>query len=289
MNELREVFRRKSVDGSFKIGLQTKDYDFLETICMPRKKKTKVCISSQIGCGFACLHCRTGTVGLKRNLTSKEMVMQATIGLSYGIPESTPEIIYFGAGEPFLNFENVVESMYSLFDSVELIENYSQLQVSTSGVKGKILEYGKLKINPRLAVSIHSAIQKKREYLIPQSKNYGLTQLHGELMLYFQEKSQRIIVHYTLISGFNTDRESADSLFEYLKEFNCVVYLIPYNEYEGGIFLRPSLRESKDFLDRLLNKGVKAELRPSRGVDVGGACGQLVCNLEAKKRGSNKF
>ncbi len=246
------------------------------------------CFKRCIGCGYACLHCKTGTVGLKRNLTSEEMVIQAQTGLSYGKKGSRPEVIYFGSGEPFLNFENVIKSMHEIHERIEGIDNYNQLQVSTSGVPGKIIQFAQLNINPTLAISIHTANQEKRAYLIPQSVNYGLDKLYREVMYYQDKVGQQIIIHYTLIKGFNTDDESIEALHHYIKDFNCKVFVIPFNEYSRSLFQEPDQNEALNFINRLTELGHNAELRPSRGRDIAAACGQLVCKLEMKERGSNQ-
>lgn len=285
---LTQIATRKSEDGSVKIGLKTKDSNILESICLPREKKVKVCISSQIGCGFSCLHCKTGTVGFVRNLTPQEMFEQASKGLAFANVGSRPEIIYFGAGEPFLNFKNVIESMRLIKNKLPGFDSYQQLQASTSGVKGKILDFANLDIRPQLAISLHSAISSKREFLIPQSKGLPLTELRKELEYYLTKQDQRVIIHYSLIKDFNDDSISLKYLVDYLKGLNVIVYVIPFNPYQGGMFSRPNLEKGSDFVEEIKHKGIAADFRPSRGRDVGAACGQLTCDLRQKIKGSIK-
>ena len=283
---IAKLYSTYSDDGSARLGFETMDKNMIEAIYIPREGKVKICISSQVGCGFACLHCKTGTVGFLRNLSSEEMFEQARIGLDHAPKGSRPEVIYFGAGEPFLNYDNTISSMEKIYDRLHGFDSYQQIQVSTSGVKSRIIDFANLSITPQLAVSLHSAIKETRRSLIPQSKSFCLSDLKNELRYYADRVGQRIIIHYTLISDFNDDTESIDALTEYLKDLHCIVHVLPFNPYENSIFSRPVDEKGIFFVSELTKNGVSAEYRPSRGRDIGAACGQLVCGLPSKKKRS---
>jgi 23S rRNA (adenine2503-C2)-methyltransferase len=53
------------------------------------------------------------------------------------------------------------------------------------------------------------------------------------------------------------------------------VNLIPVNEFEGSEFRRPSEGRVLEFQKILLDSGVTAIVRKSKGADVLAACGQL--------------
>jgi 23S rRNA (adenine2503-C2)-methyltransferase len=53
------------------------------------------------------------------------------------------------------------------------------------------------------------------------------------------------------------------------------VNLIPFNEWPGSAFRRPPLPRILAFQRALLDAGLTATIRWSKGEDVGAACGQL--------------
>jgi 23S rRNA (adenine2503-C2)-methyltransferase len=277
----------QSSDGTSKLLLETVDGNFLETITLPGASKFKVCISSQLGCGFSCLHCKTGTVGLVRNLSIDEMVEQAMVGFIGANSQLVKEVLFFGAGEPFLNFANVVGAVRQLVELIDGLDSYGQIQISTSGVRGKILEFSRLDIDPVLAVSLHTAIAEKRERLIPQSAKYSVAQLRNDLLRYSERQKRIIIIQYTLIHAFNDTEKDIEELGSFLKDIPAVVHVRPFNPYEGGLFEQPSGKECRDFVNVLIESGINAKMKPSRGRDIGAACGHLVGTLTARRRGSS--
>ena len=71
-----EVLVSKDKD-SVKAKITLKDGLQIETVLMRHKdNRNTVCVSSQVGCPLGCLFCATGRMGLKRSLTTEEIVEQ---------------------------------------------------------------------------------------------------------------------------------------------------------------------------------------------------------------------
>jgi 23S rRNA (adenine2503-C2)-methyltransferase len=78
----------------------------IESVLMKHSdNRSTVCVSSQVGCPLACSFCATGTMGLKRNLTAEEIVMQVLLFMRI---HKVTNIVFMGMGEPFLNYDNVM-------------------------------------------------------------------------------------------------------------------------------------------------------------------------------------
>lgn len=70
--------RASSVDPFVKFTFRLHDGAIVETVRIPLEKagRFSVCVSSQVGCALACSFCATGTMGLKRNLETWEIIEQ---------------------------------------------------------------------------------------------------------------------------------------------------------------------------------------------------------------------
>ena len=56
---------------------------------------------------------------------------------------------------------------------------------------------------------------------------------------------------------------------------NCKINLIPFNEYPGSPYLRPTEHKIARFQSRLRGFGFDVFVRNEKGDDILGACGQL--------------
>ena len=228
-----------------------------------------MCISTQIGCTFNCKHCATAKIKFERNLTKEEIMEQIKMALDEAA-YSKIDIMFYGMGEPLLNYQNVFDAA----DEIKKLYKDKTLNffVSTSGVKDgieKIPDYF------NLSISLHVAIEEKREELIPQSRVYSLKPLKEDLVKYQKNNNKPITLHYCLIKNFNMDDEAKDALEEFCKDINEEVHVIPFNEFPASSFVRPSDEEAAKFVEDLCSRGINAKLKISRSRDIGGACGQL--------------
>ena len=258
-----------------KILLKLNDGNFVETVLMSvQPSEWTVCVSSQVGCPMNCAFCATGQGGFKRNLTAEEIVGQV---LAWGRPRVN-NIVFMGMGEPFLNWENVKESLRILIDKDLCNFGARSISISTVGLPGfskKLLESFP-QVN--LAVSLHFASDKKRLQFMPANKSLDLKGLKRELEGYFLASNRKVFLEYILFSGINDSEKDAKELADYIKTFSkkhlLHVNLINYNE-TGGKFHSVSLEHAQKFKNFLLRQKINCTVRKSLGVDIQGACGQL--------------
>src|SRR5580765_2985619 len=107
---LPEVERRTpSLDGSQKLVLKLADGARIQSVLMPDEDRLTLCVSTQVGCGFGCAFCLTGTMGLERNLTAGEIVGQVLAARqTLGAGGRITHIVYMGMGEPLANYAATV-------------------------------------------------------------------------------------------------------------------------------------------------------------------------------------
>ena len=76
ISHLETVKKQVSKDGTEKFLFELKDGNSIESVLIPERDHSTLCISSQVGCGMNCRFCLTGKLGLKRNLEPNEIIEQ---------------------------------------------------------------------------------------------------------------------------------------------------------------------------------------------------------------------
>src|SRR5216684_1811526 len=216
---LPEVERRTpSQDGSEKLVLRLGDGARIQAVLMPDEDRLTLCVSTQVGCGFGCAFCFTGTMGVERNLTAGEIVGQVMAARAGLLPGSRlTHIVYMGMGEPLANYAATVKSIRILTDPRGLALAPRRITVSTVGLVSGIERLAKENLRVNLAISLHATSN----------------------------------------------------------EIRGKINLIPFNDWEGSGFQRPPLQRILGFQAILLEHGIRATVRWSKGEDIGAACGQL--------------
>lgn len=266
----------KSEDGTQKFLFKLKDGSFIESVLMEsenkfNKKRKTVCLSTQVGCPFSCAFCATGKMGFKRNLLASEIVEQF---LFFDKIATINNVVLMGMGEPFLNYNNVKKFIEIISDEHGRAFGRRKITVSTSGIIDKIYQITDEIKSIKIAISLHSAIQEKRDMLMPQLKVFKLKDLKEAIAYYVNKTGNTITIEYILINGVNDSEKDAKALVNYLSNLKFVkVNLISYNEV-NGVPYKKSDREV-EFQRFLLEKGIRATLRISKGQSIKAACGQL--------------
>lgn len=269
-----EVTKQVSRDGSRKYLLQFSDGVAVETVGMPSRGKLAVCVSSQAGCGMRCAFCATGLAGLTRSLTAQEIVDQV-LHVQRDFGERVTSVVFMGQGEPFANYDAVVEALRMLNSPDGLNIGARHLTVSTCGVIPGIREFAKLPEQFTLAISLHSAVQGTRNQLMPGVKKYTLLRLHEALQDYVEKTGRRPTYEYAMIDGVNDTNPEMLTLCDFCEGTLCHVNLIQLNYIPDSPF-RPSPVEKVEKLQKMLaSRGIEATIRNSRGSDIDAACGQL--------------
>jgi 23S rRNA (adenine2503-C2)-methyltransferase len=275
---LPEVERETpSQDGSRKLVFRLGDERRVSAVLMPDDGRITLCLSTQVGCGFGCAFCLTGTMGLDRNLTAGEIVGQLIAAnrlLSDG--ERVTHIVFMGMGEPLANYANLVAALRILTDA-RLGLGYSprRITVSTVGLVPGIDRLGREDLKVNLAISLHAASDEVRGRIMPINRSWNLEALMAAVRRYPLGPRQRVFFEYVMLEDVNDGVEEARRLARLLRGVRAKVNLIPFNDWEGSGFRRPPLARILAFQAILLDAGITTTVRWSKGEDIGAACGQL--------------
>jgi len=241
-----------------------------------------VCISSQVGCVLDCPFCHTGTQGFEANLSAGEIIAQVLAikadlraePLSEALHSDITHIVYMGMGEPMANEASVFASIELLMDADGLNISRRRITISTSGLIPQIQRLGDT-YPVNLAISLHSAINDKRDTLVPINRKYPLQALRTCLNAYSIGKQRHITLEYVLLDQTNDQDEDLQALINFVNPERERVNLIQFNPYPGSPYTGTSKQHMKEFAQGLISKGIRATVRRSRGDDIMAACGQL--------------
>ena len=275
--DVPEIERRTpSQDGSQKLVLRYRDGARVQAVLMPDADRLTLCVSTQVGCGFGCAFCYTGTMGLERNLSAGEIVAQvvaARQGLAEGL--RITHIVYMGMGEPLANYTATVKSLQLLTDPQAFAFSPRRITVSTVGLVTGIERLAKENLRVNLAVSLHATSNEIRDRIMPVNRGFAIEELLAACRRFPLPFRQRMTFEYVLLDDVNDSVEDARRLVKLLKGIRGKINLIPFNDWEGSSFSRPPLARILDFQTVLLEHGIRATVRWSKGEDIGAACGQL--------------
>jgi 23S rRNA (adenine2503-C2)-methyltransferase len=266
-----------SQDGSVKYLFRLADGHTIESVLMPEKDHSTLCISSQVGCAQGCAFCLTGAGGFVRNLTLAEILSQVR-DIQWQMDREAPRlsnIVMMGMGEPLANYAAVVQAIEVLTNArCGLGFSTRKVTLSTVGLAPRILQLGQ-DVMVNLAVSLNAADDEIRNRLMPINRTFPLDVLMSACRGYALPKRRRITFEYILMEGVNDAVSDALKLVKLLHGIRAKVNLIPYNEHEKSVFRRPSVAVIERFQAVLMDKGMTAIIRNSKGQDIGAACGQL--------------
>ena len=261
-----------SSDGTQKYLFRLADGQSIESVRIPMDEgRNTLCISTQVGCAMQCSFCLTGTFGLIRNLSTAEIVNQVMASMKLG-PVSN--IVLMGMGEPLHNLDNVVKALNIFTHPDGLALSKRRVTLSTSGLVPEMLELGR-RVEVNLAVSLNATTDEVRNELMPVNRRYPLAQLMAACRAFPLRPHRRITFEYILIRGVNDSMEDAKRLVKLLHGVSAKVNLIPFNEHPGSAFRTPEAQQMDRFQSYLLDRGIVAIRRASKGQDISAACGQL--------------
>ena len=264
----------KDTDGTIKLQISLHDGLAVETVLLTDKEGRKTaCVSCQAGCPMKCAFCRTGQLGLARNLTAAEIVEEFLF--LEKIAGKLDNIVFMGMGEPMLNLAAIKKSVEILTHKNGRNLSGRRITLSTSGIIAGIYELADMIPSIRLAVSLTTADEELRNSLMPVNKTNPLPELKKAIAYYSGKTGKRVTLEAALLSGVNTGRESAENIIEFSEGLDVNINLIPWNPVDNLPFKEPSAKESSYFLKMLEASGLNVTLRKHRGRKIGGACGQL--------------
>lgn len=270
------------VSRTKKYIFDTKEGYRIESVVIPEKKRTTLCISTQVGCPLDCKFCATGLMGYKKNLSAGEIFDQFKLASKDYKESKITNIVYMGMGEPLLNFNATVKSL-QIFDE-ELTTGISpkKITVSTAGIASKIKELEETGLKVKLAFSLHSCFEDVRNKIMPINKKYSLKENIEALKSYAAKTNTRITFEYVMLDGINDLDEDIKALARLMSTIPSKLNIIPFNSLKhmnpsglaGKLRSAPMERIHK-FADKLKEKNFTVMLRNTQGDDIDAACGQL--------------
>jgi 23S rRNA (adenine2503-C2)-methyltransferase len=290
----KALLDKASSDGTRKWLLGMDAGNAVETVYIPEPTRGTLCVSSQIGCGLNCRFCSTGTQGFNRNLAASEIIGQVwhaakQLGNVTHQQRRITNVVMMGMGEPLLNFDNVVKAMSLMRDDLGFGLASKRVTLSTAGVVPMIDKLGEV-ADVSLAVSLHAPDDELRTQLVPLNKRWGIAELLDACARYAARKPRATITfEYTLMKGINDTPMLARQLVKLMRRLPAKVNLIPFNPFQGTQYERSDETVIRDFQTILLNAGVQAMVRRTRGEDIDAACGQLKGKVADRTRRHAEF
>ena len=283
---------QRSADGTTKWLLRADASQAFEMVFIPEPERGTLCISSQVGCALDCSFCSTAQQGFNRNLSAAEIVGQVWLAARelereeragsaqgtaapYGEARHVTNVVLMGMGEPLANFRNVVPALQILLDDFGFDLSRRRVTLSTSGLVPQIYRLAE-ETNVALAVSLHAPDDQLRNQLVPINRKHPIAELLEACWHYLDEQNGRSVTfEYVMLEGVNDSVAQARALARLLKGHPAKVNLIPFNPFPGTLYRRSGAAAIQRFRDELLQRGVLATVRRTRGDDIDAACGQL--------------
>jgi 23S rRNA (adenine2503-C2)-methyltransferase len=267
--------RVSSLDGTRKFLLGFADGEAVETVLMPMEGHDTVCISSQVGCRFACKFCVTARRGLRRNLTAAEIVQQVLHARTYA-GQSGLNVVLMGMGEPLDNFAAVVQAVRVLSSPRLATIGARRITVSTTGIPDRIRELAALDLRVKLALSLNASDDAERRRLMPVSGRWPLGETLAAAAEFAATTRHHVTLEYVLLSGVNDRPEDAARLRAIGKPGTPFkLNLIPFNPEPRLRYTRPAPERVREFEAALQGSFRSVTVRWSMGLDIEAACGQL--------------
>jgi len=273
-------------EGTHKYLLRLQDGAMIESVLMFDDGRTTLCISTQVGCPVDCKFCATGLMGLKRNLTSGEIIDQVLFAQRESGAKIS-NVVVMGMGEPLLNYDALMQALDILSSDAGPNIARRHIVVSTSGVIPAMERFIREGRKYRLAISLNATTDEVRNRIIPINRKWPIAELMRVARAYLRSSRERMTFEYVLIAGVNDSLDDARRLRHLLRGLRVKVNLIPYNETVRG-FARPADAQVEAFYRELSSLRAPVMIRWSKGVDIDAGCGQLWTKASASSAVASK-
>ncbi len=264
-------------DGTIKLLLEMKDGSKVETVLMRYNYGNVICVTSQVGCNMGCSFCASGLLKKQRNLEAYEIVGEVLVmnDLLKEEGSKVTHIVVMGTGEPFDNYDNVIDFVRIVNDQKALAIGARHITVSTCGIPDKIIRYGREGLQVNLAISLHAPNNELRSKIMKVNKAYPLEVLIPAVKDYIDHAGRRVTYEYIMLKDVNDSLEHAKELVELIRPTYAYVNLIPYNPVIENGYDRADSEKVHAFMDYCIKHGVNTTIRKEFGTDIDAACGQL--------------
>lgn len=280
-----QKLRLHSQDGTRKYLFELDKGDQIESVMIKQPKRMTLCLSSQVGCALGCKFCRTGTMGLKRNLSSSEILRQvlAVIDDAKSFNDGFSNIVFMGMGEPLHNYDNLMKALGILLDHNGLAIAPRRITVSSAGLVPAIDKFMRSGIDVSLAISLNATSNEVRSKIMPINLRYPIEELLATLRALDLKRRRSVTMEYVLLKGINDSDQDLKRLPGLLHGIQAKVNLIPYNFNSQLGFEQPSKETVDKWFRGLSSRGIVTTVRWSKGADVSAACGQLLTDSQQRE------
>jgi len=271
-------------DETIKVLFKLRDDSRVESVLMRhRDGRRTVCLSSQVGCSVGCQFCATGQQRFKRNLSAGEIIEQVLFfarllkkpSFAESSENKVTNVVFMGMGEPFLNYDNVLEAIKVLNDKEGFNLGARHISISTVGITEGIEKLSREKLQVNLAISLHAPNNELRSKLMPMNKKYSIEKILSVVDDYIKKTKRRVMFEYLMIDGVNDSPKRAEELAELLKKPLYFLNLISFNPVGHSRFKKSPGWKIKKFKEILEKAGLAVTQRYRFGQEIKAACGQL--------------
>ncbi|UPT14641.1 23S rRNA (adenine(2503)-C(2))-methyltransferase RlmN [Buchnera aphidicola] len=269
-----------SSDGTIK-WITSLNNQKIETVYIPEKKRSTLCISSQIGCPLKCDFCATGKQGFNRNLKVSEIISQILQAKKKLKNTHITNIVFMGMGEPLLNLNNIITALKIILNTNGFGLSKRRITLSTAGIVPAIDRLNK-NIDINLAISLHASNDNIRNLIMPINKIYNIESLLSAVSRYLKNSNANrngVTIEYVMLKNINDSIKNAEELAYILKKIPSKINLIPWNSFKNSNFISSTENSIHTFANILRKKGFNTTIRKNRGKDIDAACGQLTGNI----------
>ncbi|MDT8978604.1 23S rRNA (adenine(2503)-C(2))-methyltransferase RlmN [Paenibacillus sp. chi10] len=295
IHTLNEHVKQQSADGTIKFLFKLQDGNLIETVLMRHKFGLSVCVTTQVGCNIGCSFCASGLLAKSRDLSSGEIVEQIMKVQHHldavGEGDLVSHIVVMGIGEPFDNFENIVDFLRVVTDHKGLAIGARRITVSTSGLANKIKDFADINLRVNLALSLHAPNDELRTRIMKINRAIPIAKVMEAIRYFINTTNQRVTLEYILLKDVNDQQEHALELVQLIQEWKMQdevnVNLIPYNPVDEHSQYQRSEQESiRGFYDVMKKNDISCSVRLEHGTDIDAACGQLRSKQIKKESGA---
>jgi 23S rRNA (adenine2503-C2)-methyltransferase len=311
-----EIVRHQvASDRTEKLLLRLHDGEHIECVLMREPERVTVCISTQVGCAMGCVFCASGLMGVKRNLSTGEILDQI-LRLDRLLPleERITNVVVMGMGEPLANLRNLLPALETLNEKGGMGLGARRITVSTVGLPDRMREFAACGHQYNLAVSLHAPNDELRNRIVPVNDKIGIAAILAAADEFFDRTGRRVTYEYVLLSGLNDEPEHARELAgllnhagrtgspsvpvgrtgspsvmspgvsyqhgrttspSYDEKRNAHINVIPMNAVAPLSLHGSSHERTERFVEVLREHGVNVTVRKRKGADIDAACGQL--------------
>jgi len=274
---------KQTIKGLFRLH----DGNEVEAVLMQHhNERNTVCISSQSGCAYACAFCSTGQAGFTRHLTPTEIFDQARYFARHLAAQDRKitNIVFMGMGEPFHNYDAVMDAVRLLNDPQGLGLGHRHITISTVGIVPQIDAFADEGVQVNLAISLHAPTDDVRSSIMPVNKKWPVAELMAACERYIGKTNRKVFFEYVMLEGVNDRPQDAEALARLMRGPLHHVNIIPYNSTPDAALGATGDERIRAFSAILEAKGVLCTVRVPMGRDIAAACGQLRAETQPRAR-----